>query len=205
MVTETEAPGVEYLQDYLEKLASMMREARATSKELTDWKYLSTEELVLKEGKLLSNEPFTAEEEATLLRLFKAAPGPYKTKQCYYNAMLLMFEDEMIEEKLVYTEGYASGHVIPAIHAWVTLNGKPVDVTWGENMVSNGHNRVRSAKRILERVKYNLKECRYWGIGFSREVVMKRVVDTGLSPSLIDDWENGNPLLKTGIPKKWKV
>ncbi len=204
MVAET-ATKAEYLQDYLEKLASMMRKARATSKGLTDWKYLSTEELVLKEGKLLSDETFTEEEEKALLRLFKAAPGPYKTKQCYYNAMLLIFEDEMIDIKLVYTEGYASGHVIPAIHAWVTLNGKPVDVTWGEDMVGNGHNRVRSPKRMLERVKYKLKRCRYWGFGCPRGVVMKRVVDTGRSPSMIDDWENGNPLLKTGIPKKWKV
>ena len=203
MVTETEAPGVEYLQDYLEKLASMMRKARG--KTLPDWKYLSMEEFVLKEGTLLSDETFTEEEEKALLRLFKAAPGPYKTRQCYYNAMLLIFEDEMIDIKLVYTEGYASGHVIPAMHAWVTLNGKPVDVTWGEDMVGNGHNRARSPKRMLERVKYNLKRCRYWGISFPREVVMKRVVDTGLSPSMIDDWEHGNPLLKTGIPKKWKV
>ena len=196
--------GAEYLQDYLEKLASMMREARGKTQN-GGWKYLSTEELVLKEGKLLSNEPFTAEEEETLLRLFKAAPGPYKTKQCYYNAMLLMFEDEMIEEKLVYTEGYASGQILPVLHAWVTLNGKPVDVTWGENMVSNGHNRARSPKRILERARYNLQKGSYWGIGFPCEVVMKKAVDTGMSPSLIDDYEGGYPLLKTGIPKKWKV
>lgn len=206
-VSSCELNEMEYLQDYLEKLADMQREARKANKMQTPkgWKYLSMEELVLKEGKLLSNEPFTEEEEKVLLRLFKLAPGPYKTKECYYNALRLMWEDEVVKTKLVYTEGYASGHIMPVMHAWVTMNGKPIDVTWGPDMIGDGHNRVRSAKRLLERARHNLQENRYWGIGFPRKVIMKKVTDTGMTPSMIDDWEGGNPLIKTGIPKKWKV
>ncbi len=98
-MVKTVPTGAEYLQDCLEKVASMMREARGKT-QIGGWKYFSTEELVLKEGKLLSNEPFTEEEEVTLLRLFKAAPGPYKTKQCYYNAMLLMFRETASESEI---------------------------------------------------------------------------------------------------------
>ena len=201
-MVKTEPTGAEYLQDYLEKVATLMREARG---KMPGWKYLSMEELVLKEGELLSNEPFTEEEEETLLRLFKAAPGPYKTRECYINAMRLVFEDQMLKINLVYTEGYASGQIFPVLHAWVTLNGKPVDVTWGKDMVGNGHNRVSSASKMLERVRYNQNHNRYWGIGFPREEVLEQVLETGLSPSMIDDWKGSHPLMKNGLPKKQKV
>ena len=182
--------GADYLQEHLEKMSTLMREARG---DLTGWRYASVEELVLTEGKLLDNEPFTEDEEAALTRLFKAAPGPYCTKQCYLNAMRLMFEDPT----LTYHEGYASGHIFPVPHAWVTLNSKPVDVTWGEDMTSTGHNRARSPQRLLERVCYNNAHSRYWGIQFPRDEVLEQVLDTGLSPTMIT-----TDTIRTGIEEE---
>ena len=104
---------------------------------------------------------------------------------------------------LRYAEGIANGSILPVTHSWVVLNGKPIDVTWGENLVAAGHNRVRSPTRMLERIKYNLANASYCGFTVPCEVVMRRCVETGMTPNFLDDWENGYPLLKEGLPKEW--
>lgn len=48
----------------------------------------------------------------------------FRIKQCYKNAQRLMTFDT--EKRLRYCEGYLDGSVP---HAWVTINGKVVDVT----------------------------------------------------------------------------
>jgi hypothetical protein len=77
------------------------------------------------------------------------------------------------------------------------------DVTWGEKMVGASHNRTRSAKKLLERVKYNLANTEYRGIVIPAGEVCRQVVSTGMTPNFLDNWQEQYPLLKDGVPKEW--
>jgi hypothetical protein len=55
-------------------------------------------------------------------------------KYCYYNAQILLIRSS---GRLKYYEGYAlsSRRGIVHEHAWNVLNGKVIDLTWGEDAV----------------------------------------------------------------------
>ena len=191
----------ESLRHYLTQVSEMMKEVRAVE----GYRYQSMEEFLLAEGTFYSAEPLTAVEEEILRRVLRLTSGPFKTKECYANALRLVMASEMLRGvDLRYAEGYAQGAVIPVIHAWVVLNGKPIDVTWGENMIGASHNRLRSIAKMLERIKYNLASHAYCGFTVPLKAVYRRAAETGLTPTFLDDWENHYPLLRDGLPKEWR-
>jgi len=191
----------ESLRHYLTQVSEMMKEVRAVE----GYRYQSMEEFLLAEGTFYSAEPLTAAEEEILRRVLRLTSGPFKTKECYANALRLVMASEMLRGvDLRYAEGYAQGHVIPVIHSWVVLNGKPIDVTWSENMVESSYNRLRSIAKMLERIKYNLANNVYCGFTVPLTAVYRRAVETGLTPTFLDDWENHYPLLREGLPKEWR-
>ena len=101
--------------------------------------------------------------------------GPMKL--CFGNAalMALAFPDEFI-----YTEGYAYQEGIPITlaHGWLTnRQGQVVDPTWGVD-----------------------KHVDYFGVLVRHEYVRPKA---GLS--LIDDWENGWPLVLSESPEQHLV
>ena len=109
-------------------------------------------------------------------REFKIEPGPVKfrmgeARQCFMNSFHLSQIPR--EPSLIYCEGFAMG-VIPLLHAWcVDSNGNVYDPTW---------NPIGTA---------------YFGVPFDEKFVMKTAL-ARRKFGLIDDWQDGFPLLLGG-------
>jgi hypothetical protein len=87
-------------------------------------------------------------------------------RHCFENAY-----DLALRSGLVYVEGFAAG-IIPVLHAWcLDSGGKVVDPTW---------------HALLNPV--------YYGVPFKRGFVLDTVLRRKMY-GIIDDWENGFPLL----------
>jgi hypothetical protein len=143
------------------------------------------EELLLREGEWFSNEPLTGAEERALRPFLR---GPFEIKACYHNALKLALRGRGLE----YVEG-AAYSIIPVVtHAWVTFNGRPIDVTWRPD----GSN-ARSPDAILRRVRANIQDHVYVGIRVPLPHAAQ-VLSEG--SAALDDWVNRFPLLRNGIP-----
>jgi hypothetical protein len=194
--------------DQKEQLKSLHRYMEAFTKlrkpkTLKDWKYGSVEELLLDRGRTFSNEPYTPAEEDVILRL-AAGVGPCHERECYLTALRgAMLAEGAEDMDIRYAEGLAmaKGLPIPINHAFLVLNGKPIDLTWRRDYLM-GHG-VRSAKHLLERARENLEDNTYIGIVMPYDFMRKRSLETGMAYPVLDDWEHGSPLLRDGIPEQW--
>lgn len=93
-------------------------------------------------------------------------------RECFKNAAeWVLLQDH--PEPLFYCEGYASG-IIPVHHAWIcNARGEVLERTW--------------------KPKHQLTF--YFGIPFKTKFLRERILETECWMSLIDDWQNGWPLL----------
>lgn len=109
-------------------------------------------------------------------RLFTPKPlssniTPGEIKCCYKNAFELM----VARKDLIYVEGYAQS-IIAVLHAWcVNDKGEVIDPTW------TGDTPMGTA---------------YYGVPFDREYAIRQMLKKS-KYGLLDDWENGYPLLQT--------
>lgn len=86
----------------------------------------------------------------------------FRSKACWKNANILMVNDEA--KRLSYWEGYLDG-CIP--HAWVTINGKVVDVT------------ADAARRKLKRMKIAVDaQSTYEGVSIDCHTVFRQAART---------------------------
>lgn len=161
-----------------------------------EWKFSCVEDFVVSNGQLFNSQSLTPEEYAILY----AAAGNvrYPIKQCFANSQQIVSNDTT--GKLVYVEGYASG-IIPIHHGWVSINNKVIDLTMRVYEVIDGNieRKVKTHKhrRWPDRVLGVLPRGReYMGVSFSRNEVLKNMVATKMYQSLIDNWQDGFPLLK---------
>lgn len=139
--------------------------------------YKSLYEFVLDRGVLSSSGVLTQEELRVLLRARSMKTFP--SKACFYNAQRLVLADKT--NSLVYNEGFAHSVFFPMHHAWATLNGKVIDLTWDHN-----------GEEILGLVPEGWE---YLGVPFpDREQV--RLAHKKKFVSLLDDPEDGWPLFK---------
>ena len=93
----------------------------------------------------------------------------------------------------MYVEGFAWTHtLIPALHGWISVNGKVVDVTLPATTI--GDTRKREPRQVFG----EFKARSYFGVPFLRSYVNKRREVTGGWGTLIDDEPNGYPLLVSG-------
>lgn len=100
----------------------------------------------------------------------------WEEKACFENALATA----TLHKEYRYAEGYAAG-LMPVLHAWlVDPDGNAVDPTWREPGTA------------------------YMGIIFPVKEVMSNWQETGVF-CMIDDWHNGWPLLKNGVPKEWRA
>lgn len=110
-------------------------------------------------------------------RVFEPAPLPRGVRRgrmtlCYMNAALLAIEDR----RFTYCEGFAAG-IIPVMHAWVCDDqGRALDVTWKDGK-------------------------QYVGVPVNRKYLMRSLARKK-TYGLIDNWQQGWPMLKDG-PEKW--
>lgn len=181
------------LKEYLEWEVAVCRGHLRTSQ-----RYTSPRDYVLQHGKLYESQPLTEDERAYLAAVLKAHGTRFPIKQCYYNSQLLvattgaLMQDERYT--LHYVEGVASA-IIPIDHAWVSLNGKVVDVT----LRYHGKNKGIGDPLLPGRaVGEFLPDRQYYGVEFRAEAVRRHAAETKYWGPLIDDWRLGYPLLQDG-------
>lgn len=136
------------------------------------WHYHSMAEFYLAEGKYFRSEPLT-ESEVDVVRRLKGMDLDYlRHGHCYRNATLVARHVPGLD----YAEGLAltNGYICP--HAWLTLNGKPLDPTW---QIDPTDGPTRRLDRVLRRVDHNRQHSRYFGIVVPMKTLMRHVVTTG--------------------------
>jgi hypothetical protein len=168
--------------DYLKHLAAFSQMRKPSG-----FNYGGTEDYILDRGvdQTLS-EPLTDEELDTLYFVLNSS-GRFMQKQCFYNAQMVV----LYHPEFRYVEGYAQGRaIIPVHHAWLTLNGKLIDLTWRTDK-SNHKGRLRD--RIFGAIP---EGWQYRGIPFDAEQIRKRIGESGEARAVIGDWQRGHPLFK---------
>ena len=148
--------------------------------------YVSISDYVLKNGHLFESAPLTPGEKSyvRLLGMEKC-----KLKACYRNAQrTFLFHPGVHGMVLKYIEGYATIGFLPVQHAWLSLNGKVVDLTWGP-MDKRGHRKGR----VLGVIPPGFE---YYGLAIERREVSDFVLAHETWGPIIDDYECGFPMLR---------
>lgn len=184
----------EQLHRYLSQVTAMMRQHNPRA---TPDNYISIHDYVCDRGVAASSEPLTAEELAIVMRATEHAELDgmgFEAKQCFANAARLVLADDT--NTLEYTEGFAQGSVMPCAHAWASIHGKVVDLTW-RTQPDETPRGLPGDHHFQDRVVGAIPTTRaYRGVSFERAYLRKRVLDTGFYTSLIDDYQAGWPLLQ---------
>lgn len=178
------------LKDYLEKLSEFIRNSKMKTK---DYYYQSFEEFVLKNGQEFKSQKLTEEERKIVMGIIDRNFLDCKVKECYKNAQLLAIESD---GKIQYVEGFAFG-VIPIPHAWNLINGKVIDLTWCNDGNLIEKDRMRRNKRKENIILGEFYKEEYFGVIFSIEEIRKNMLKKEMFTSIIDNWEEGYPLLKS--------
>jgi len=145
------------------------------------WKYGCLEELVQKEGRFFSSKPYTSEEKVILKKL-AGEVGLCHAKTCYYTTFLGTVANVPGVE---YAEGFGLGRIhFPVDHAWLVLNDKAVDFTWGGKLQGRG----ALPERLVERAEKNLSENVYKGVIIPRKTVLAHAVTTRTASSVLVGW-----------------
>jgi hypothetical protein len=186
------------LHSYLNAMVTMRKQIGTP----TGFAYGCMEDYVLREGQDFASEPLTDSEMSWLFALI--GDSRFQIKQCYYNSQKVLIHASRFARNpdghdLRYAEGYASG-LIPVLHGWLSLNGKVVDLTMRLRSKLRRQSRV-GRRRLQNRVlgEFPSDDRQYRGVTFETDFVLARVVATGMMGTLIDDWQNGYPLLKEAI------
>lgn len=125
-----------------------------------------------------TDEPLTQEEAGYLAEVTDRRS--FQLKQCFYNSQMLAVETQ----RLQYYEGYAVGmSPLPVHHAWLSLNGKIIDLTW----------RSKTGERVVGRL---LPGWAYIGVGFTADEVYQHLSTYEEASSLILDWRAKFPALR---------
>ena len=166
------------------------------------FKYPTTYDYVAKEGQEFLSSPLTDEEWAILEAAAKQAldslhEKDFPIKQCFSNSQALVMFDPA--KKLQYVEGFCLG-IIPIHHGWVTINGKVIDVTMRIRKGEAFDRKLWGNRCIGEFAEGRL----YCGKVFETQYVSEQVVARSQWGSLIDNWEEGFPLLRgeEAVPRK---
>ena len=162
----TESSVVEYLQ-MLQKNQKMKGMA-----------YTGPADFILKHGTQYKSAKLTSEEMDILKRVLDRQCS-YKPKQCFYNAQSIGLGGE-----IGYVEGIADSIGLPMEHAWNTINGKVIDMTWRMN---------NDGQPIIGVIPEGWE---YFGVQLPNKMINKMWGKSGLSHPMISDWEGGFPLLK---------
>lgn len=191
------------MKEYLQNLANSQAKHNAFGK----IPLIPKEQYVLDNGRIMTSESLTQEQKDIVIRLSNAFEP--QAKQCFFNSMFMCMAsiwNSELHPRLKYCEGFVEcKSPFPVHHAWVTLDGKVVDLTltttkytleqltdWQDNGVSLPREDDFS-DRILGVIPENWE---YFGVEFEAKKVGQQFVDRGASFSLIDDWERRWPLLQ---------
>lgn len=155
--------------------------------------YVCTHDYLLKHGHFFKSAALDNLERAFALRQQRECPS----KECYANAQRLLlcyYGDSQLQ--LGYVEGVATSGIIPVDHAWNTINGKLVDLTWGPMKKvtrRNGEWYLRRTSRVLGAIPEGFE---YYGVEISYEDVVANMLAHKLFTSVIDDYTCEWPVLR---------
>ena len=138
---------------------------------------------VYRNGKSFTSQELTAAEQKYVQRL---SIGNYPIKQCYRNSQTVALKAS-IESEIVlrYVEGFVDAGIgLPLAHAWLSVNGKVVDLTLRVNN--------EAYKRVYGIIPSNYE---YYGVEMD-PAECAHCFKHGKYISLIDDWECGWPKLQ---------
>lgn len=135
--------------------------------------YSCFEDFVLRRGRAYESRHIPRAAERALRA--RHAGVVFEPRACFYNAQMAAIRDT----SLTYVEGYVL-RIIPILHAWLaTKDGAVYDPT--------------PAFGVLGR----FRDMEYFGVEFrDRHMLVTRMVDSGYSSSLIDDWQGDWPALR---------
>ena len=160
---------------------------------------MTQEQYVLDEGvEMASSEPLT-EEQYTYLRMITGAIECLP-KQCFYNAQMMTLTDSYHETPRVkYHEGYVWTGLMPILHGWITLDDKIVDVTLSTDREATQRffDGEPPQEDLRDRVLGVIPDgWEYIGVPMDGEYVVSFMLEKMESRSLIDNWQDGWPLLR---------
>lgn len=90
-------------------------------------------------------------------------------QQCYHTSQ----NDIVLDGELLYVEGYVQALGVPIPHGWnITREGEVIDRTLRES------------------------GCEYWGIVFTRDYVIKEMVQRNATIAHLGNWRENFPLLR---------
>ncbi|MCM2303086.1 MAG: hypothetical protein NDJ72_00165 [Elusimicrobia bacterium] len=156
------------------------------------WRYGSIPQFVLTEGKAFSAEPFTDAEMRILQSLAGLDLRYLRPTLCFRNAYMV---SRNIPE-LHYVEGLVNYHGCLLLHAWLDLNGKPIDVTYSTDFTMVP---CRNIAQMIRRIDDNRQTFRYYGIEFSGAEVTRHVLGRKTYDSIIDCVACNHSFLRRGL------
>lgn len=172
------------LQAYLAEMVKLKTQMGAPP----GFHYPCVEAYVMAKGRTYEAQPFTQEERDYVLSCVVRYGKRLPIKQCFSNSQLLLTQADR-DKRFTYVEGYVSRGLIPILHGWLELNGKVLDVTLRQTPQGKG--------RLKDRVLGEWTDPReYFGVPFEWDAVVRRMCDTGMAGSLLDDYERAYPLLR---------
>lgn len=183
------------LQQYLEQMVSFRTLGHVPA---MDGPYLCMEDFVLKRGTRFASAPLTEDELAIVRRAVGLFGKRCKPKECFANATQVVAYD--FDHELDYTEGYALGMAcIPVHHAWLTINGKVVDLTWPVEGLGDDDPEDWLQNRALGTLPDGWT---YLGVRFKSNEIVARMMRTEWAASVLDDWRDDWPVLR-GLHENW--
>jgi hypothetical protein len=167
------------------------------------WGYTSVPDYILDRGRdFTGTEPLTDEQFAFLTSVAEevrdeVAGRVFAPKQCFDNSMMMALADP--DDRFAYCEGYAYTGTLPVHHAWLTLDGRLVDLTRSLRPEASQEFMASKAPQrdLRDRGLGVVPEgWVYFGLDFPRDVVCQYIRELGQTGSLIEDYNRGFPLFQ---------
>jgi len=162
---------------------------------------MTQEQYVLDNGvQMASSEPLT-DEQYDYLRIITGTIECLP-KQCFYNAQMMTLMDDYNftdTPRVKYYEGYVFTGIMPILHGWVTLDDKIVDVTLSTDREATQRyfNGEPPQEDLRDRVLGVIPDgWEYIGVPMDNDYVVSFMLEKMESRSLIDNWQDGWPLLQ---------
>lgn len=158
-------------------IKEMLENYSSLEKSRDGYYYAGIHDFILKEGNLSKSSALKSDEQNFIKKRMRSTNCAFEKKQCFYNSAMMIMSDA--SQKIKYVEGVILFKDLPILihHAWNEINGAVVDTT---------------LKRIGE-----YDDLKYWGVELPNHYVKNQILNSGYSKSIIDDYENKWPLLKT--------
>lgn len=170
---------------YLEHMATIRGDPRE------GYRYSCFEAYVLAQGKPYASKRISDARKKQILEHIKTHRLRFPIKQCFANCLEFVLTAPL--DGVTYVEGFATGHIIPVHHAWLSVDGLVFDPT----LRLKHKPELTRDSLATNRIWGGLGEREYIGVEFAdTKMLARRAVETELLQSVIDDWQNDWPALK---------